>query len=733
MKIFTLIYATLLTAFLFLLSDSYAQVNVLTQHNDLARTGWNNQETKLNTSNVNTSSFGLLYSRSVDDQIFAQPLIVSGVNIPSVGTKNIVYVCTVNSTIYAFDADDSTVGAYWQVNYTPSGYRPPNANDMHPGLCGGYYHDFSSNIGIIGTPVIDIPSNTMYFVTKIVSTAAGVEDNHAWDGNEYGYTTAGFYQYLHAVDLSTGAEKAGSPVNITATYAGSGDGNVSGVITFDPRRQFNRGGLVLSHGIVYIPFAAHCDWDPYHGWLLGYGAASLQQKVAYMSTPNDGRGGIWMSGAAPAVDSLGNIYFSTGNGFDDGTTYTDDPSVAANRGESVVKLTPNALDTTLTALNISGYFTPSYYQQLNDGDLDFSAQTLLVPNSNMLLTGCKSFNIYVLDKTNLGGFTSGGPDNVLQSFSVSSNVQMHSSFAYFGGAANQYVYQFSENSLLQSFKLGANSLGSPVSGSVSGPTGASGAYMSVSSNGSDPSSAILWIAHAVNGCNANQQLCPGIVRAVRADDVTTELWNSNISSVDNMGNFAKMTCPSIANGKVYVNSFSNQLLVYGLKTNSTCNTFPNIASSVNNAAAVDSASSTASGSNAANAFDGSTATNWTAATSGIGGADTANITVNLGAKYDICKVIIYWGSNFGTSFNIEGSNDGVNYTTISSVTNNSSSNSVIAFSTVSYQYIRMIGVARESTTSGYVINEMEVYGQLSNPCSTPSALPQQTLLKTQQH
>lgn len=723
MKRYRFCYVLFLVAALNI-SIAYSQADVLTQHNDLARTGWNSQETTLTTSNVNANTFGFLYSRSVDDQVYAQPLIVSGVNIPSVGSKNIVFVCTVNNTIYAFDADDGSVPAYWQKNYTPSGYRPPTKNDMHPGLCGGSYNDLSSNIGIVGTPVIDKAANTLYFVTKLVSTTPGVEDNHTWNNSvsneEYTYTTNGFHQYLHAIDLRTGAEKTNSPVEIIDTLAGSGDGSISGKIGFDPRRQFNRGGLVLSRGIVYISFSAHCDWNPAHGWLIGYDASSLQLKMGYISTPNDGRGGIWMSGAAPAVDANGNLYFTTGNAYDDENGFTDLPGTKENRGESVVKLTPNAPDNTATALNISSYFTPHNYMQLNDADLDFPIQTLLIPNTKMVLTGVKGTFIYVLDTTNLGGYNS-STDNVLQSFAVSSNAQMHSSFAYFGGATNQYVYQFSENTLLQSFKVNSASLSNPVSGSVSGPTGISGAYMSVSSNGSDASSAILWITHAVNGCNANQQTCPGILRAVRADDVTTELWNSTINPADNLGNFSKMNCPTVANGKVYVNTFSNQLMVYGLTNNSTCNAYPNVASSVNNTNATYTASSTASGS-AANAFDGDQNTSWTAATSGTGGGNTASLTVNLSAKYDICKVIIYWGSNIGKAFNIQGSNDGTNFTTLYSVTSNTSVENVITLANVSYQYIRMQGVTRNSTSTGYVINEMEVYGQLTNLCTTPASL-----------
>ena len=706
-------------------SVAISQTDVLMQHNDLARTGWNNQETALSTATVNANSFGLLYARPVDDQLFAQPLIVSNVTIPSVGKKNIVYACTVNNTIYAFDADDGNVATpYWQKNYTPAGYRATIKTDMHPGLCGGFYSDFSSNIGLIGTPVIDKASNTMYFITKVVSTTPGVEDNHTWNNSvsneEYTYTTAGFHQYIHAIDLSTGAEKANSPTEIIDTLPGTGDGNISGRIAFDPRRQFNRTGLVLSHGIVYVCFSAHCDWDPNHGWILGYDASSLQLKIGYISTPNDARGGIWMSGAAPAVDASGNLFVATGNSVVDENGFTDVPGNIVNRGESVVKLSPNASDNSANALNISSFFTPYNYRIYDDADLDFGVQTLLIPGTNMLITGVKGKFIYVLDQTHLGGYNS-TMDSAIQTFTLSPNAQLHSSFAYFGGTTNQYVYQFSENTLLQSFKVNNDSLSAPVSGTVSGPTGASGAYMSVSSNGSDNSSAILWITHAVNGCNANQSICNGVLRAVRADDVTTELWNSTINPADNLGNFSKMNCPTIANGKVYVNTFSNRLMVYGLTNNNTCNSYPDIALIINNTNATYSASSTATGS-PSNAFDGDQTTSWTAAANGSGGGDTAYLMVNLGAKYDICEVVVNWGSNYAKAFTIQGSNDDSSFTDLYTISGNSSVANVITLANLSYQYIRMQGITRSNTTGGYTINEMQVYGRLSNACSTPAGL-----------
>ena len=416
-----------------------AQIDVLTQHNDFSRTGWNQTESNLKVSNVTPTKFGLLTSRSVDDQIYAQPLVVSGVNINNSGVPtNIVYVATVNNTIYAFDADDGTIPVYWTLNMTTPGFRPPQNTDMHPSF--GAYNDFYDNnapfvgfFGIVGTPVIDKSTNTLYVVTRDVNPAIYDAGPHS-DGTTY--TSTGFYQYLHAIDIRTGTEKSGSPVSITASAPGTSPASQSGIVHFDTRRQNQRGGLLLMNGVVYIPYAAHGDWGYYSGWILGYDASTLQQKVAYLATPNDGGGGIWMSGAAMAADPAanggkGSIYFASGN------SNNGDPAVLANRGEGIVRVDPNGTGSGVSALNLGDYFSPTDYQSLNSLDLDFGTQVMLVPNSNLLIAGCKDHNIYVFDKSNLGGYHTGGNAN-LQKIFVANNAQMHVSFAYFGGSIHQY-------------------------------------------------------------------------------------------------------------------------------------------------------------------------------------------------------------------------------------------------------------------------------------------------------
>ena len=259
----------------------------------------NLNESFLNVTNVNTNQFGLLFSRNVDDQIYAQPLVMTNVSILGRGTHNLVIVATVNDSVYAFDADNPSVATpYWTTSFInpPNIVAPANTDMSAIGACGGGYQDFSGNIGIVGTPVIDPVAGTIYLVART---------------KEYG---TNFVQRLHALDVSSGAERPNSPVIITATYPGTGDGNVGGVITFDPIRQNQRPGLALVNGTVYISWSSHCDNGPYHGWVIGYDQTTLQRVAVYNDTPNGSDGGIWMSGQAPAVDASGNLYLAVGNG-----------------------------------------------------------------------------------------------------------------------------------------------------------------------------------------------------------------------------------------------------------------------------------------------------------------------------------------------------------------------------------------------------------------------------------
>jgi hypothetical protein len=669
---------------------SYSQTGVLTQHNDLYRTGWNKHEAILNTNNIKPASFGKIFTRSVDDQVYAQPLVIPGINIPGSGIKNIVIVATVNNTVYAFDADSANVNnAYWQVNLSPSGSRAVKNSDM-TGACGGNYKDFSGNMGIVGTPVIDSTTNTIYLVARSVTS---VPDSI-------------FQQYLYALDITTGAERPNSPVLVTAQVAGAGYDNVGGIISFNSQKQNQRAGLLLLNGIIYIAWSSHCDWGPYHGWLMGYNKTSLQQEVVYNTTPEGHQGGVWMSASAPSADEAGNIYLAVGNG---SVGVADDPGNLVNRSESALKLTRAG-----STLAVSSFFTPLNYQTLESSDRDFGvAGMLLIPNTNRVLTGCKDGNLYLLDRDNMGGYDSTS-NNAVQTITLGTNVWiLRSSLAYYKGEQKEYIYSWSEKAPLYAFPYDRSAdtldVQNAIVSGVHGPNGGNGSFFSLSSNGSVDSTAVLWVNQSLSG-NANQTVCLGILRAFSATDVTKELWNSAMVANDDPGNYAKFNCPAIANGKVYLATFSNKLVVYGLKEQESvdsCNS-ENIA--LNKPATTSTAAPSLP---ASAAFDGNLFTRW-----GSWASDPQSIYVDLGARYDLCRVVLKWEVALARDFQIQVSEDTVSWTTIKTVTGNTAFENYFPLQG-SGRYVRMLGTTR-GTVYGYSLWEFEVYGKLcSNQITRP--------------
>ncbi len=512
-------------------------VSVLTQHNENTRSGWNASETALTTTNVDAQHFGKVFSLTVDDQIYAQPLVAGHLAIDG-SVRNAVFVATVNNSIYAFDGDNGTL--FWKRNYTAPGMRPPSNRDM-TGACDGAYRDFSGNIGIVGTPVIDSATSTMYFVAR--STSNGT-----------------FVQHLHAVNILTGFEVAGSPVDIRATYAGHGEGSVNNVLTFDPQKQNQRQALTLVNGVVYVSFASHCDWGPYHGWILGYNGATLQRQVVYNDTPDGFAGGVWASGMGMAADDQGFLYNVSGNGT---VGVPGDPTNVTNRAESALKLAVSG-----STLRVVSYFTPFDFQHMNDEDLDYGGLgAMLIPNSRYFLTGDKAGFLYLLSTEAMGGY-SPATNQVQQSVRLSATSEMHAQPAYFHGSAQEFVYLWPENEPLRAipFDRGTNTLDMTraTSALVSGPTGHSGAVLSVSSNGDKDGTGIVWASYAATG-DAEHDVSPGVLRAFDANDVTKELWSNQRNALrDNAGAYAKFASPTIANGRVYLPTFANQVVVYGL-------------------------------------------------------------------------------------------------------------------------------------------------------------------------
>jgi hypothetical protein len=521
-----------------------AFAGVLSHHNDNARSGANLNETALNIGNVNTNQFGLLYNRPVDDQIYAQPLIAPNVNIPTKGTHNLVIVATVNDSVYAFDADDPTVSApYWQVSFLGPNVVAPSSNDILASPCGTFFN-IAGNFGIIGTPVIDPVAGTIYLVART---------------KEFG---TNFVQRLHALDLTTGSERPNSPVVIAATYPGTNSlDSANGLITFDPFKHNQRAGLALVNGIVYIAWSSHCDWEPYHGWLIGYDATTLQQAVVFMTTPNGREGAIWMSGQAPAADTNGNLYISVGNG---PATNAISPQMPGHRVESFLKLTLSG-----TNLNVASSFTPYNWQSLDASDQDLGAAgLLLIPGTTLAVSGGKGGVAYVVNRDNMGGLSQTSADtNIVQSFRVTTDT-LQSGPVWWDGPDGSYAYFWPSSDYLQQYKFdrtnGVFLMPRYAQSPAPAPGGHPGGFLAVSATGTNAGSGIVWASRPFSG-NAQGSTVPGILMAHNAQNVAMELWDSEkVSARDSVGNFAKFVPPTVANGKVYLATFSNRLKVYGL-------------------------------------------------------------------------------------------------------------------------------------------------------------------------
>jgi PA14 domain/K319L-like, PKD domain len=524
-----------------------AQTSVVTHHNDAARTGANLTETTLTTTNVNVSEFGKLFERAVDDEIYTQPLFVDGVNVPGVGVRNVVYVATNNDSVYAFDADNAAATApLWRVTYTnpAAGIVPVSRTDV--GQACGTYVDFAGNIGITGTPAIDVLSQTMYFVTKTKESGT-------------------FVQRLHAVDIRDGSERIGSPVLIQASVTGTGDGrDAQNNIAFNARTENQRSALLIDHGTVYIAWASYCDQGPYHGWILGYDASSLQQVMVHNTSPDGGLAGIWQSGGGLAADAAGNLYALTGNGSFNGDTG------GRNYGNSFIKVSPTGA--------LLDWFTPFNWSFLNSTDEDLGIQNpLLIPNTNLIVGGGKEGVMYVVDRTNMGHFRSGNNGQIVQSFQASSAARMNGSPVYWNGPGyGPAIYVWPAGDPLKVFRLVGSTFITPASAQSTtlAPGGMPGGMLSLSANGTTAGSGILW-ASMSRGGDANHAPQPGILRAYDASNVTRELWNSQQNATrDTLGNFSKFSPPTIANGKVYVASLSNKLVAYGLIGPTGGNTAP---------------------------------------------------------------------------------------------------------------------------------------------------------------
>jgi hypothetical protein len=531
MKYYIRLAAIAATVLYAALCDSlHAQVNVTTYHNDNARTGANTQEIALTPLNVNSAQFGKLFTVAVDGYVFAQPLYIS--HLPIQGSvHNVLYIVTEHDSVYAIDADNGTV--YWRISLIPAHGSPiSSTNDLQ---CG----DLAPEVGITGTPVIDINTGTLYLVavTKVNGAAA---------------------QFLHAIDIQSSAEKFGGPVQIKASApgtAGDGDGTT---VTFNSLNENQRAALLLENGHVVIGWSSHCDIDPWHGWVMSYSAATLAQEGVINLSANGTSNGVWMSGGGMAADANGNIFVVTGNGSWNGTT---------DFGDSILKLgPPNG-----GAFPVVDYFTPYNQSILSANDADVASGGLvLLPtlgSGKQLLTQMgKEGKIYLLDRNNMGKncavqvpACSGHDPQIVQEI-PNATVGVWGSPAYWNGSV--YWAGGSDETgapdPLKAFSFNANGSGlistTPTSKSAKAfPY--SGPIPSISANGS--TSGVLW---GLDDSNYRRTCTSGTncqaLYAYDASNLANMLYNSAqaANNRDVPGSAVKFATPTVANGKVYVGS-----------------------------------------------------------------------------------------------------------------------------------------------------------------------------------
>jgi hypothetical protein len=540
-------------------SATIDNIAVTTFHNDNYRTGQNLHETILTTANVNAAHFGKRVSYPVDGLIYAQPLVVPNVLIKG-KRYTVVYVATENDSVYAFDADQRrAVPPLWHTSFL----HPPSVTAVPSIELYKKYpnKDITPQVGITGTPVIDPATGILYVV-------AFTKEHRQ------------YVQRLHALDISTGREKPGSPITIQASVPGHGYDNDNGVVRFTAKTANQRAGLLLLDNVIYIAWGAFGDTDPYHGWLISYSYNGTRlQKVdasVYNDTPDGQEGGIWMGGTAPSVDTDGNIYLTTGNGTFDLNTG------GHNAANSFIKLSSQ------NGLHLIDTFTPFNATCLDGRDEDLgSGGVLILPDQagsdshpHILIGGGKEGRIYLLDRESLGTFTANSAiqcntneekrtdiDQVAQELPPGTTGLLFGSMSYWNGTATsgQFVYIGGFNDNLKAFQIDNGELATSPASRTSENFAFSGVTPSISSNGNADGTGIVWINSSSN-CRKLPCTPTGlsVLHAYDATNLRKELYNSEQRpSRDHLASYVKFSVPTVANGKVFVGTHTS-LAIYGL-------------------------------------------------------------------------------------------------------------------------------------------------------------------------
>jgi hypothetical protein len=500
--------------------------DVMTFHNDNARTGQNLNETILTTANVNAGAFGKLFVISVDGRVDTQPLYVFGLTFSNRGTHNALYVATEHGTVYAFDADNG--GLLWSVSTLAAGEAPSDDRGCS---------QVSPEIGVTSTPVISRnngPNGTLYLVA-MSKTGAGV-----------------YHQRLHALDLTTGAEQFGGPVEVQATFPGTGDNSSGGQVIFDPKQYKERAALLLYNGSIYTSWASHCDIRPYTGWLISYSANTLAKINTFNFTPNGAMGAVWMAGGGPAVDDAGNIYFLAANGTFDSTVNAQGFPAQGNYGNAFMKLS-----TANNIMAVADFFAMSNVASENNSDQDLgSGGELLLPDmldannaTRHLAVGAGTDrHIYLVDRDNMGKFNS-MTNAIYQDLVSGLSGGEFAVPAYFNGR----LFYGGSGDLIRGFQFANARLPASATWTTPNTFPYPGATPSISANGT--ANGIVWAVANTN---------PAVLYAFDAGDLHL-LYNSTQAQNgrDNFGAGNKYITPTVVNGKVYVGT-TNGVGVFGI-------------------------------------------------------------------------------------------------------------------------------------------------------------------------
>jgi hypothetical protein len=492
-----------------------AQVGITTWHNDLARSGANTHEVVLTPANVNSKQFGKLCGYPVDGQVYAEPLYVPGLAIGG-RTRNVVFAASEHDSVFAFDADCGHAKPLWQASFLGPHITPMPCTSGRQPQCDVTI--MSPEHGITPTPVIDLARGAIFVAAQTVENGV--------------YT-----QKLHALDLATGAEEPGSPVIVK----GSAPSNPKK--RFDPEQGFQRAGLLLLNGAVYVPFASN---DSSNGWMFAYDAKTLAQKSVFCVTPHGNLGGIWGGGAAPAVADGRSIYAGTGNGTFDANKHSGD------YGMSALRLVANG-----KTLDVADYFTPSHAKKLSKKDLDLdSGGLMLLPDqpgkhAHEAVIGFKTGELFLLDRDRMGGF---GTGHAVQAFTANRGG-IYSSAAYWNGN----VYLAGVDGPLTQWRLKKGLFPDSPTHESATTYSYPGATPSVSANGNKDG--IVWTIETDGRVKGGK---PAVLHANDAENVSTELYNSDaVGKRDQPGAGVKFSVPAIADGKVFIGT-QTELDIYRL-------------------------------------------------------------------------------------------------------------------------------------------------------------------------